>query len=430
MNTKVERLENNKVKLEITVPSEKFNEAVEKAYKKNASRFNVPGFRKGKAPKAIIEKYYGEGVFYEDAVNYILDETYPAAIKENNIEPVDRPTIDIVKIGKGEDFVYTAEVVVKPEVKLGNYKGIEVKKIEYPVTDEDVEAELNVLRERSARLVTKEEGTVENGDIAVIDFEGFVDGVAFPGGKADNYNLTIGSGTFIPGFEEQLVGAKVGETVDVNVTFPEDYHAEELKGKPALFKVTVKEIKVKLLPELDDEFASEVSEFNTLEELKNDIRAKLQKENEERAKRDLEEEVLTKAVEACEVEIPEVMIENEIDYMIKDLDYRLRYQGMDINSYMNMLGITMETLRNDFKEVAQKRVKINLVIEAIAKAENISATEEEVQNRAEEIAKMYSKDDVEKMKQAILMTERYMIEEEIVNNKVVEFLVNNSNIIE
>ncbi|GFR36477.1 trigger factor [Thermobrachium celere] len=430
MNTKVERLENNKVKLEITVPSEKFNEAVEKAYKKNASRFNVPGFRKGKAPKAIIEKYYGEGVFYEDAVNYILDETYPAAIKENNIEPVDRPTIDIVKIGKGEDFVYTAEVVVKPEVKLGNYKGIEVKKIEYPVTDEDVEAELNVLRERSARLVTKEEGTVENGDIAVIDFEGFVDGVAFPGGKADNYNLTIGSGTFIPGFEEQLVGAKVGETVDVNVTFPEDYHAEELKGKPALFKVTVKEIKVKLLPELDDEFASEVSEFNTLEELKNDIRAKLQKENEERAKRDLEEEVLTKAVEACEVEIPEVMIENEIDYMIKDLDYRLRYQGMDINSYLNMLGITMETLRNDFKEVAQKRVKINLVIEAIAKAENISATEEEVQNRAEEIAKMYSKDDVEKMKQAILMTERYMIEEEIVNNKVVEFLVNNSNIIE
>jgi len=430
MNTKVERLENNKVKLEITVPSEKFNEAIEKAYKKNVSRFNVPGFRKGKAPKAIIEKYYGEGVFYEDAVNYILDETYPVAIKENNIEPVDRPTIDIVKIGKGEDFVYTAEVVVKPEVKLGNYKGIEVKKIEYPVTDADVDAELNALREKSARLVTKEEGTVENGDIAVIDFEGFVDGVAFPGGKADNYNLTIGSGTFIPGFEEQLVGAKVGETVDVNVTFPEDYHAEELKGKPALFKVTIKEIKVKLLPELDDEFASEVSEFNTLEELKNDIRAKLQKENEERAKRDLEEEVLTKAVEACEVEIPEVMIENEIDYMIKDLDYRLRYQGMDINSYMNMLGITMETLRNDFKEVAQRRVKINLVIEAIAKAENITATEEEVQNRAEEIAKMYAKDDVEKMKQAILMTERYMIEEEIVNNKVVEFLVNNSNIIE
>ncbi|MCX7694141.1 MAG: trigger factor [Caloramator sp.] len=430
MNTKVERLENNKVKLEITVSSEKFNEAVEKSYRKNASKFNIPGFRKGKAPKAVIEKYYGEGVFYEDAINYILDETYPAAIKENNIEPVDRPEIDVIKIGKGEDFVYTAEVVVKPEVKLGDYKGIEVKKIEYAVTDADIEAELNALRERSARLITKEDGTVENGDIAVIDFEGFVDGVAFPGGKADNYNLTIGSGTFIPGFEDQLVGAKVGETVDVNVTFPEDYHAEELKGKPALFKVTIKEIKVKELPELNDDFVSEVSEFNTLDELKNDIKAKLQNENEERAKRDLEEEVLTKAVEACEVEIPEVMVENEIDYMIKDLDYRLRYQGMDINSYVEMLGITMETLRNDFKEVAKKRVKINLVVEAIAKAENITASNEEVENRAEEIAKMYSKDDVEKMKQAILMSERYMIEEEIVNNKVVEFLVNNSKVTE
>lgn len=429
MNTKVERLENNKVKLEITVSNEKFKEAVERAYKKNASKFNIPGFRKGKAPKAVIEKYYGEGVFFEDAVNYILDETYPVAIKENNIEPVDRPTIDIVKLGNDEDLVYTAEVTVKPEVKLGDYKGIEVKKIAYNVTDEDVEAELNTMRERSARLTTKD-GEVANGDIAVIDFEGFVDGVAFEGGKAENYSLTIGSGTFIPGFEDQLIGAKVGETVDVHVTFPEEYHAENLKGKPALFKVKINEIKTKLLPELDDEFASEVSEFNTLDELKQDIKARLEKENAERAKRDLEEEALTKAVETCEVEIPEVMIENEIDYMIKDLDYRLRYQGMDINSYMDMLGIDKETLRNDFKEVAAKRVKINLVVEAIAKAENIVAQNEEVENRAEEIAKMYSKDDVEKMKQAILMSERYAIEEEIVNNKVVEFLVSNAKVTE
>lgn len=429
MNTKVERLENNKVKLEITVSNEKFKEAVERAYKKNASKFNIPGFRKGKAPKAIIEKYYGEGVFFEDAVNYILDETYPVAIKENNIEPVDRPTIDIVKLGNDEDLVYTAEVTVKPEVKLGDYKGIEVKKIAYDVNEEDIQAELNAMRERSARLTTKD-GEVANGDIAVIDFEGFVDGVAFEGGKAENYSLTIGSGTFIPGFEDQLIGAKVGETVDVNVTFPEEYHAENLKGKPALFKVKINEIKTKLLPELDDEFASEVSEFNTLDELKQDIKARLEKENAERAKKDLEEEALTKAVETCEVEIPEVMIENEIDYMIKDLDYRLRYQGMDINSYMNMLGIDTETLRNDFKEVAAKRVKINLVVEAIAKAENIVAQDEEVENRAEEIAKMYSKDDVEKMKQAILMTERYAIEEEIVNNKVVDLLVSNAKVTE
>lgn len=429
MNTKVERLENNKVKLEITVSNEKFKEAVERAYKKNASKFNIPGFRKGKAPKAIIEKYYGEGVFFEDAVNYILDETYPVAIKENNIEPVDRPTIDIVKLGNDEDLVYTAEVTVKPEVKLGDYKGIEVKKIAYNVTDEDIQAELNAMRERSARLTTKD-GEVANGDIAVIDFEGFVDGVAFEGGKAENYSLTIGSGTFIPGFEDQLIGAKVGETVDVHVTFPEEYHAENLKGKPALFKVKINEIKTKLLPELDDEFASEASEFNTLDELKQDIKARLEKENAERAKKDLEEEALTKAVETCEVEIPEAMIENEIDYMIKDLDYRLRYQGMDINSYMNMLGIDTETLRNDFKEVAAKRVKINLVVEAIAKAENIVALDEEVEKRAEEIAMMYSKDDVEKMKQAILMTERYAIEEEIVNNKVVDLLVSNAKVTE
>lgn len=426
MNTKVEKIENNVVKVEVSVPVEKFQEALKKAYQKNAKKFNIPGFRKGKAPMHMIEQYYGEGVFFEDAVEFVIDETYPQAVKESGISPVDYPKVDIVQIGKDTEFIYTAEVVVKPEVKLGEYKGLEVKKAEYPVTDEEVNAELEAMREKNARIISKEDGTVENGDIAVIDFEGFIDGVAFEGGKGENYDLTIGSASFIPGFEEQLIGVKAGEEKDVNVSFPEDYHAEELKGKPALFKVTVKEIKYKELPELDDEFAKDVSEFDTIDEMKADSRKKLEESSSLRAKNEYEEEVIKKAVEGSEVEIPEAMIEREIDYMVKDLDYRLRYQGLTIDKYVELMGITMDKIREDFKEVASTRVKTNLTLEAIAKAENMTASEEEIDAKADEMAKRYGMEDTAKVKETILKNQKEIIEEEIVNNKVIEFLVKSS----
>lgn len=426
MNTKVEKIENNVVKVEVSVPVEKFQGALKKAYQKNAKKFNIPGFRKGKAPMHIIEQYYGEGVFFEDAVEFVIDETYPQAVKESGISPVDYPKVDIVQIGKDTEFIYTAEVIVKPEVKLGEYKGLEVKKVEYTVTDEEVNAELETMREKNARIISKEDGAVENGDIAVIDFEGFIDGVAFEGGKGENYDLTIGSASFIPGFEEQLIGIKAGEEKDVNVSFPEDYHAEELKGKPALFKVTVKEIKYKELPELDDEFAKDVSEFDTIDEMKADLRKKLEESSSLRAKNEYEEEVIKKAVEVSEVEIPEAMIEREIDYMVKDLDYRLRYQGLTIDKYVELMGITMDKIREDFKEVASTRVKTNLTLEAIAKVENMIASEEEIDAKADEMAKRYGMEDTAKVKETILKNQKEIIEEEIVNNKVIEFLVKSS----
>ncbi|KMT22760.1 trigger factor [Clostridium cylindrosporum] len=426
MSVKVEKLEKNAVKLEITVSAEKFNEALNKSYKKNAKKFNIPGFRKGKAPMNVIIQYYGEGVLYDDAINFACEASYPAAIEENKIEPVDYPEIDVVSIGKGEDLVYTATVTVKPEVKLGDYKGVEVNKVEYKVTEEDVEAEVNSMREKAARMVSKEDGEVNEGDIAVIDFEGFVDDTAFEGGKGENFELTIGSGTFIPGFEDQLKGTKAGESKDVNVTFPEDYRVEELAGKPALFKVTVNEIKVKEVPELDDEFVKDVSEFDTVDELKADIKKKLEEANEEKAKREFEDAVIKKITDASEVEVPDVMIEREVDFMVKDLDMKLKYQGLDINKYMELLGMTMDKLRSDFREVSANRVKTNLVVTAIAKAENLEVTEEELLNRAEEIAKRYGEKDLEKMRDIILTAERESIKEEISNNKVVDLIVENS----
>ncbi len=426
MNTKVEKLEGNVVSLEISVPGEKFNEALKKSYNKNVGKFNIPGFRKGKAPMAIIEKQYGEGVFYEDAIEIVCDETYPEAVKENNISPVDYPNIDIVQIGKNVDFIYTAKVTVKPEVKLGQYRELEINKVEYPVTDESIDTELNAMREKNARIVSVQDEAVKEGNIAVIDFEGFIDGVAFEGGKGENFELTIGSGTFIPGFEEQLIGVKAGESMDVNVSFPEEYHVEDLKGKPALFKVTVKEIKAKEIPELDDELAKDVSEFDTLDELKADIRTKQEKNNSEKAKREYENQVVNKVVEAAEVDIPDVMIEREIDYMVKDLDYRLRYQGMDVQKYAEMMGVTIDAIRNDFKEMAGTRVKTNLVLEAIAKAENIIPEQEAVEKRAEELASMYGTKDTQKMKESILNTQSEIIKEELANNMVIDFLVNSS----
>lgn len=429
MNTKVEKLENNIVKIEVTVSAETFKGAIKKAYTKNGNKFNVPGFRKGKTPMPIIEKYYGDSVFFEEAVNIICDETYPIAIEENDISPVDYPEIDVVQIGKDKELIYTASVAVKPEVTLGQYKGIEVKKNVYTVTEEDVLITLNSMAEKNARIVSKEDAILENGNIAVIDFEGSIDNVPFEGGKGDDYELTIGSGTFIPGFEEQLIGLKLNETKDVTVNFPEEYHSDELKGKPATFKVTIKEIKVKELPALDDEFVKDVSEFDTLDELKADITKKQEESNTDKAKKEFEDEILNKVAEASTVEIPQVMVEREIDYMLKDLDYRLQYQGISIDKYVELMGTTMEALRKDFNEPALNKVKMNLVLEAIAKAENLVATDEDVEKKAEEIATKYGSQDIEKMKAAILSTEKTVIKEEVVNAKVIELLENESRVL-
>lgn len=433
MDAKVEKIEKNVANLKVTVEKEKFQEALVKSYKKNVVKFNVPGFRKGKAPMPIVERYYGESVLYEDAVNYILDETYPEVIKQEDLHPVDYPQFDIAQIGKGKDFIYTAKVVVKPEVKLGQYKGIEAKKVEYPVTDADVDNEISAMREKNSRLIDKQgdkADTVENGDMTVIDFEGFIDGVAFKGGKGTDYELKIGSNTFIPGFEDQLVGAKLNSSVDVNVTFPEDYNEESLKGKPALFKVTVKSIKTKELPKLDDEFAKDVSEFDTLQQLKDDIKKKQIEANEKRAKADYEDGLLKKVVDSSEMDIPDVMVEKEIDYLLRDYDMRLRYQGIDLNKYIELTGTTMDKIRGDFKETALARVKSTLVIDAIAKAEGIKASEDEVKNKVEEISKQYSDKDTEKLKKNLLENQRAVIEDDIIDNKVIDLLVSESKTVE
>ncbi|KZL93444.1 trigger factor [Clostridium magnum] len=426
MNAKMEKIENNVVKLEITVEVEKFNEAMKKAFTKNAKQFNIPGFRKGKAPMNIIKKYYGEGVFYEDAINFCCDDTYPEALKEHNIKPVDYPQIDIVQVGEGKDFIYTAAVVVVPEVELGEYKGLEVTKPVYEVKEEEVENELKSMQQKNARVETKEEGTVAKGDIAVIDFKGFVDEVAFEGGEGTNYELEIGSGSFIDTFEDQLIGLNKGDSKDVKVTFPAEYGREELNGKEATFKVTVNDIKIKELPALDDEFAKEVSEFDTLDELKADVRKKMEGVNEVRAKREYEEAVLEAVCANAKVDIPSVMIDKEIDNMLKDLEMRLQYQGLDLQTYYQYTNNTEEKVREYMKETADKRVKTDLVIEEIAKVENIDATEEELLAKATEMAKQYGSKDLEKTAKLVLDSQKSYLKLDVVNEKVVKMLVDNS----
>ncbi|AJD29937.1 MULTISPECIES: trigger factor [Clostridium] len=426
MNVKVENIEKNVVKLEITVDSEKFNEAVKKSFKKNAKRFNVPGFRKGKAPLNIIKKYYGEGVLFEDAINFCCEDTYPKAIEENNIKPVDYPQIDVVQIGEGKDFIYTAEVTTVPEVKLGEYKGVEVKKVSYEVEDEAVENELKSMQEKNARVSLKEEGEIEKGNIAIIDFKGYVDGEAFEGGEAKDYELEIGSGTFIGDFEDQLVGLKKDESKKVNVSFPEEYGREDLNGKPATFEVTIKDIKVKELPALDDEFAKEVSEFDTLEELKSDIKDRMKKELSDKAKAEYEEAVVEAVAANAEIEIPKVMIEKEIDNMVRDLEMRLKYQGLDLKSYYEFTNSSEEKVKEYMKETAEKRVKTDLIMQEIAKVEDIKATEEELKEKAMEVAKQYGQKDVEKTAELIVNAQKAYLEIDIVNGKVLDLLVENS----
>ena len=426
MEAKMEKIDVNVVKFEVKVEAEKFDAALTRAYKKNVKNFNVPGFRKGKVPMNVVKQYYGVGVLLEDAVNFAIDGSYSEVLKENNIIPVDYPKIDVVEVGEGKDFVYTAEVTVYPEVELGEYKGLSVEKKTYEVTEEEVAKKLKEMQEKNARVESKEEGTVENGNIAVIDFKGFVDGEAFQGGEGHDYSLEIGSKTFIDTFEEQLVGAKVNDTVEVNVTFPENYGKEELNGKPAKFEVTIKEIKVKELPELDDEFAKETSEFDTIAELKADITTKLEAANAERADREFEEAVINAVAENAKVEIPAVMVEKEVDKMVQNLQQRLQYQGLNLEQYFQFTGTDEEKMREYMRENAATKVKVDLVLEAVEKAENIDATEEEIKEKAVEVAKMYSASEDDKMVELLMQSQQAALRSDVITNKAVKFLLENN----
>jgi len=430
MNAKIEKLENNIIQLEITIEAEKFNEALLKSIKKNSKKFDLPGFRKGKAPIAMIKRSYGVEVFYEDAINFIYEDTYPKVIKENDINPIDYPELDIVEIGEGKDFKYTAKVAVMPEVILGEYNGVEVSKVEYPVSDDEVDKQIKLMQEKGARVEIKaEDSLVEKGDIAIIDFKGFVDGIAFEGGEGKEFSLEIGSGSFIDNFEDQLIGLKKGENKEVNVHFPEQYGKEELNGKAAMFQVTVNEIKAKELPELDDEFAKEVSEFDTLVELKADMKNKIVESNNLRAEREFEDKVVDAACDNAKIDIPAVMINKETDIMIQELEQRLKYQELDLKSYYQYTNTTEEKVREYMKENAEKRVKTKLVVEAIAKTEKVDATEEELLVKATEYAKQYGDKDIEKMAKLLLDAQKEYIKTDVINEKVIKMLVNNSKIV-
>ena len=425
MKCKVEKTKNaNEVKLEITVEAEKFNDAIKKVYFKSAKYFNIPGFRKGKAPMNIVEKYYGKEIFYEDAFNEVAGEALDEAVKENDLYVVSRPDIDVTQIEKGKDLIFTAVMQTKPEAELGKYKGVEIKKIEYKVTDEDIEHELGRMQEHNARMITVEDRPVESGDIVTIDFEGFVDGKAFDGGKAEGHELEIGSNTFIPGFEDQIIGMKIDEEKDINVKFPEEYFSKELAGKDATFKVKLHEIKKKELPKLDDEFAKDVSEFDTLKELKEDIKKKQQKQNDDKAKYETEDAVIKAVCENVKVDIPSGMIETEVDNMIKDIEQRLSYQGLKLEQYLQMMGKTTEEMRKEYEPQAIDSIKSRLALEAVIKAEKIEATEEEVDEKMKEMAKNYGKEnDEEFMKNENV---RNYIKDGLTSQKAIEFLVKNA----
>lgn len=426
MSIKVEKTEKeNELKLSFVVEAEKFEQAIQKVYAKSAKYFNIPGFRKGKAPYRIVEKQYGAQIFYEDAFNEVVPEIYEKELNEAGIIAVSKPNIDITQMEKGKDLIFTATVQTKPEVKLGKYKGIELKKIEYTVKDEDIKHELGHMQERNSRLVNVEDRAVESGDTTVIDFEGFVDEVAFEGGKAEGHELVIGSNTFIPGFEDQIIGMKIDEEKDINVTFPEEYFSKELAGKQAVFKVKLHEIKKKELPELDDEFAKDVSEFDTLEELKNSIKEKLEEENTRKAKYETEEEAIKTVCEDVKLDIPSGMIETETDNMIKDIEQRLMYQGLNLAQYLQMMNKTEADMRKELEEQAQRQVKVKLVIEAIIIAEKIEAPEEDVKAKLEEMANMYGNKVEELHKNESLV--KY-IEETVKSEKAIEFIVNNAKV--
>ena len=400
MSLQVEKMEKNMAKLTIEVSAEDLDKAMQNAYQKAKGKISIPGFRKGKAPRKMIEQMYGKGIFLEDAANALIPEHYSKALEECDLEIVSQPEIDVVQAEPGKAFIFTAEVAVKPEVTLGDYKGLEVPKSEAEVTDEDVDAEIKKEQEKNSRTVTVEDRGAENGDITTIDFEGFVDGVAFEGGKGTDYPLTLGSGSFIPGFEDQLVGAKAGDHVEVNVTFPEEYQAAELAGKAAVFQCDVKKVEAKELPELDDDFAQDVSEFDTLAEYKEDIKKNLTEKKEREARTEKENAAVDKAIENAQMEIPDAMVDTQVRQMINDFASRMQSQGLTMEQYFQFTGMTVEKMQEEMKPQALKRIQTRLVLEKIAEVENIQPTEEEVNEEISKMAEMY-KMEADKLKELL-----------------------------
>ena len=425
MSLQVENLEKNMAKLTIEVPASEFEKALQSAYNKQKKSISVPGFRKGKVPRQMVEKMYGPEIFYEDAANELIPTAYEEELKNCDLEIVSRPTVDIVQIKKGENFIFTAEVAVKPEVTLGEYKGMEVDKTSTRVTQKEVEAKIKEEAEKNARTVTVEGRPVQDGDEVILDFEGFVDGEAFEGGKGENYPLTIGSGSFIPGFEEQLVGAEAEKEVEVKVTFPEEYHAEELKGKDAVFKCTIHEIKEKQIPEIDVEFAAEVSEFDTLDEYKADVKAKIKEQKENEGKQKKEDQAVEKAVANATMEIPEAMIDEQVRQMVNEFAQNMQYQGISFEQYCQITGMTLEKIQEETRPQAVKRIETRLVLEAIAKAENIEVTEERLDEEIKKMEESYNME-ADKLKELMGEEEKKQMMEDIAVQDAVTFLVENA----
>lgn len=424
MSVQVEALEKNMAKLTVEVPADRLEKALDTAYNKQKKSISIPGFRKGKVPRAMVEKMYGVEIFYEDAANILLQETYPEAYDESGLDIVSQPSIDVVQLEKGKPFIYTAEVAVKPEVTLGKYKGITVTKIDTTVTDEEVDAEIETQRNNNARTVSVER-PIENGDTAVIDFEGFVDGVAFEGGKGENYDLEIGSHSFIDTFEDQLVGKSAGDDVDVNVTFPEQYQAEDLAGKPALFKVKIHEVKAKELPELDDEFAQDVSECDTLADYKEEVKKKLADRKEADARRTKEDEAVDKIIDDAKMDIPEAMIDNQVNSMINDFANNMMQQGLSLEQYMQFTGMTMDKFKEQVRPDAVKRIQTSLVLEQIAKEENIEVSDEDVDAEIEKMAASYGME-ADKLKEYIQDAEKETMKNDIAIQKAITLVMDNA----
>ena len=425
MSLQVEKMEKNMAKLTIEVSAEDLDKAMQNAYQKAKGRISIPGFRKGKAPRKMIEQMYGKGVFLEDAANALIPEHYSKALAECDLEIVSQPKIDVTQVEPGKPFIFTAEVATKPEVTLGDYKGLEVPKSETEVTDEEVEAELKKEQEKNSRTITVEDRAAQNGDTATIDFEGFVDGEAFEGGKGTDYPLTLGSNTFIPGFEEQLVGANTGDHVEVKVTFPEDYHSEDLKGKEAVFKCTVHEIKEKEIPAIDDEFAAEVSEFDTLDEYKADVKAKIKEEKAKEGKAKKEDQVIAKAIENATMEIPELMIKTQARQQMDNFAQNLMSQGLTMEQYAQFTGMTADKMMEQMLPSAEKNIKTRLVLEAIAKAENIEISDEKIDEKLAEMAKSYDME-VEKLKELVGEAEKQQMKDDMAVQEAIDFLVENA----
>ena len=425
MSLQVEKLEKNMAKLTIEVSASELEKALQSAYMKQKNKISLPGFRKGKVPRQMIEKMYGAEIFYDDAANALIPKAYADAYDECELDIVSRPEIDVVQIEKGKDFIFTATVATKPEVTLGEYKGLEVDKVSTRVTQKEVDAKIQEEAEKNARTITVEDRAVQDGDEVVLDFEGFVDGVAFEGGKGENYPLTIGSGSFIPGFEEQLVGAEAEKEVEVKVTFPEDYHAEDLKGKEAVFKCTVHEIKAKELPEIDDEFAAEVSEFDTLEEYKEDVKAKIKEQKAAEGKAKQEDQVVEQAVKNATYELPEAMVETQAEQMANDFAQRMQSQGLTMEQYFQFTGTTAEQMMEDLKPQAVKRIETRLVLEAIAKAENIEISDEKLDEEIGKMAEAY-KMEADKLKEFMGENEKKQMKEDMAVQEAITFLVDNA----